>query len=126
LAKGAPQAEQRQREQQLRKIYAWIAIHRFVNTCAQRLEALRGPMHAGMPTFIIETAQQRRQFSAEIDGLVARHRIAKSVERADQNGMGLVAIPFKRSARSSIQPSVSAMAKAEFLYLWHLMARSPA
>ena len=107
-------------------IYAWIAIHRFVNASAQRVEALRGPMHAGMPTFIIETAQQWRQLCAEIDHLVAWHHIAKSVERADQGGIGLVAIPPVQALRQIVDPALRfSDGAAEFLYLSHLTTCCP-
>ncbi len=88
------------------RINAWIAIHRFVKASAQRVEALRGPMHAGMPTFIIETAQQWRQLCAEIDNLVAWQRVAKSVQRANQSRLGFATIMPIQARRQIVDPRV--------------------
>ena len=74
------------------RIDARIVIHRLVKASAKRAEASRGPMRAGAPAFIIEAAQQRGQLRAKIHDLIAWQRISQSVQRADQRGIGLVAI----------------------------------
>src|SRR5271165_4444986 len=81
-------------------------IHGLVDACAEPIEALRRAMCAGAPAFIIEAAQQRGQMRAEIHDHVARQRIAQSVQRADQRGIGLAAIVPTQALRQIIDPGV--------------------
>ena len=88
------------------RINARIVIHGLVNACAERIEALRRAMGAGAPAFIIEAAQQRGQLRAEMHDLVARQRVAQSVQRADQRGIGLAAIAPTQALRQIVDPGV--------------------
>ena len=74
------------------RVNARIVIHGLVNACAKRLEALRGAVSTGAPAFIVEAAQHWGQLRAKIHDLVARQRVAQSVQRADQGGISLAAI----------------------------------
>ena len=103
------------------RIDARIVIHRLVNARAQRAETLRGSMFAGAPSLIIEAAQQRGQLRAEIHDLVARQRVAQSVQRADQGGVRLSAIAPTQPLRQIVDPGVCfSNGAAEFAYLSQL------
>jgi hypothetical protein len=84
-----------------------IVIHGLLDAGAQRLEALRGAMGDGAPAFIVEAAQQRGQLRAETDDLVARQRVAESVQRADQSGVGLAAVMPTQALRQIVDPCLS-------------------
>src|SRR5271157_3584438 len=88
------------------RIDAGIMVHGLVNACAKRIEALRRAMVAGAPAFIVEPAQQWGQLRAKIHDLVARQRVAQSVQRADQRGIGLAAIAPTQAPRQIVDPSV--------------------
>ena len=88
------------------RINAWIVIHGLVNACAERIEALRRAMGTGASAFIVEAAQQRGQLRAKIHDLVARQRVAQSVQRADQRGVGLAAIAPTQALRQIVDPGV--------------------
>ena len=70
---------------------------------ASRLCAARWAPGAAL---IIEAAQQWGQVRAEMHDLVARQRVAQSVQRADQRGVGLAAIAPTQALRQIVDPGV--------------------
>ena len=78
-------------------------MHAVMNTREKGVSVL-APASAGMPTFIIETAQKGRQVRSNMDCLVSPEAIPQRVQCCEQRQIDALAIMPRKASHEIIDP----------------------
>ena len=85
---------------------AGVAVDSVKNAFKEGASALRRQVSPWMPSFIIESAQQRRQLRSNVYSLILRKAVAQRMQRCQQNQIDPLAVMPAETVHDVIDPGL--------------------